>query len=249
MHGTVAEARALASGIRDGLERSPAVEAMVCPPFTALAAVAEILAGSAIGLGAQNCHHEPRGAHTGEIAPTMLVELGVRAVLLGHSERRRELGETDDLINRKVRAVLGHGVTPVLCAGETEDERRQGLTFTTVEGQIRAGLTGLAAEEVARVVLAYEPVWAIGTGVNATPGQAAEVHGYLRGLVSELASKEVAQGVRILYGGSVKADNAAALVAQLEIDGALVGGASLNADSFVGIVRNSARPGGSPKGD
>jgi triosephosphate isomerase len=179
----------------------------------------------------------------------MLVELGVRTILLGHSERRREMGETDELINRKVRAVLAHRVTPVLCVGESEDERRQGLTFTTVEGQLRAGLTGVAAEDVSRVVLAYEPVWAIGTGVNATPAQAAEVHGYLRGLVSELASKEIAQDVRILYGGSVKADNAAALVAQPEIDGALVGGASLNAQSFVAIVRNSARAGGSGKGD
>jgi triosephosphate isomerase len=249
MHGTVAEARALAAGIRAGLAQGAPAEAVVCPPFTALAAVGEILAASGIGLGAQNCHPEPRGPHTGEISPPMLVELGVRTILLGHSERRRELGETDELINRKVRAVLGHGASPVLCVGETEDERRQGLTFTTVEGQLRAGLTGLTGEDMARVVLAYEPVWAIGTGVNATPAQAAEVHGYLRGLISELASKEVAQGVRILYGGSVRADNAAALMAQPEIDGALVGGASLNADSFVGIVRNSARPGGPPKGD
>ncbi len=249
MHGTLAEARALAGGIRDGLKRLPHVEVVVCPPFTALAAVGEILAPGPIGLGAQNCHYETAGAHTGEIAPTMLVELGVRTILLGHSERRREMAETDELINRKVRAVLAHGVTPVLCVGESEDERRQGLTFTTVEGQLRAGLTGVAAEDVSRVVLAYEPVWAIGTGVNATPAQAAEVHGYLRGLVSELASKEIAQGVCILYGGSVKADNAAALVAQPEIDGALVGGASLNAQSFVAIVRNSARPGGSGKGD
>jgi triosephosphate isomerase (TIM) len=249
MHGTLAEARALAVGIRDGLKRLSHVDAVVCPPFTTLAAVGEILAGSPIGLGAQNCHHESAGAHTGEIAPTMLVELGVRTILVGHSERRRELGESDEFINRKVRAVLAHGATPVLCVGETEDERRQGLTFTTVEGQLRAGLTGLATEDFSRVVLAYEPVWAIGTGVNATPAQAAEVHGYLRGLVSELASKEVAQGLRILYGGSVKADNAAALVAQPEIDGALVGGASLNAESFAAIVRNSARAGAAAKGD
>lgn len=249
MHGTLAEARTLAAGIRDRLKRLPSVEAMVCPPFTALAAVGEILASSPVALGAQNCHYEAAGAHTGEISPAMLVELGVRVILLGHSERRREVGETDELINRKVRAVLAHGVTPVLCVGETGDERRQGLTFTTVEGQLRAGLAGLAVEDVSRVVLAYEPVWAIGTGVNATPAQAVEVHGYLRGLVSELASKEVAQAVRILYGGSVKADSAAALVVQAEIDGALVGGASLDAESFAAIVRNSARAGGSSKGD
>jgi triosephosphate isomerase len=220
------------------------VEAVVCPPFTALAAVGQILAGSPVGLGAQNCHHDDAGAHTGEISPPMLLELGARTILLGHSERRHELGESDEVISRKVRAVLGHGATPVLCVGETEEERRQGLTFTTVEGQLRAGLAGLRAEQIARTVLAYEPVWAIGTGVNATPAQAAEVHGYLRGLISELASPEVAQGVRILYGGSVKPDNADTLMGEPEIDGALVGGASLNVESFLAIVENSARAAG-----
>jgi triosephosphate isomerase len=241
MNGTIAEARALATGVRDGLGRRLDADVALCPPYTALAAVGAIVAGSPIELGAQNCHYEAAGAHTGEISPVLLVDLGVRTVLLGHSERRHELGETDDLINRKVRAVLAHGLTPVLCVGETDEERRQGLTFTTVEGQLRAGLAGVSAEGMTRIVLAYEPVWAIGTGVNATPIQAAEVHGYLRGLLSELASKEIAQGVRILYGGSVKADNAEALVGQVEIDGALVGGASLNAQSFVAIVKHAAR--------
>jgi triosephosphate isomerase len=170
----------------------------------------------------------------------MLAELGCRYVLAGHSERRKELGETDEQINRKVHAVLAHGLTPVLCVGETAEERRQGLTFTTVEGQVRAGLAGVAPEAVAKVVLAYEPVWAIGTGVNATPAQAIEVHGYLRGIVSELSSKETAQAVSILYGGSVKADNAGSLLAEAEIDGALVGGASLKAADFVAIVRKAA---------
>jgi triosephosphate isomerase len=220
---------------------------VLCPPFTALAAVGEILSGSPVGLGAQNCHHEMAGAHTGEIAPPMLLELGARTILLGHSERRREQLESDEVINRKVRAVLARDGTPVLCVGETESERRQGLTFTTVEGQLRAGLAGVGADDLARIVLAYEPVWAIGTGVNATPAQAAEVHGYLRGLVSELASKDVAEGVRILYGGSVKPDNMDALVAQPEIDGALVGGASLNAETFLAIVRRAAP--GPAKGD
>ena len=214
---------------------------MLCPPFTALAAVAEIVAGSPIALGAQNCHHEAAGAHTGEISPPMLLELGCRFVLCGHSERRHELGETDEQINRKVAAALRHGLTPVLCMGETAEERRQGLTFTTVEGQLRAGLAGLEAAAMARCVLAYEPVWAIGTGVNASPAQAAEVHGYLRGLVSEVGSKEIAQGLRILYGGSVKADNADVLLAEQEIDGALVGGASLSAPGFIAIVRKAAR--------
>jgi triosephosphate isomerase len=241
MNGTLAEARPLAAGIRDGLKRPGRVEVVVCPPFTALHAVAEILAGSPIMLGGQTCHHEPSGAHTGEIAPPMLVELGCRFVLCGHSERRHEMGETDEQINRKVGGALRHGLTPVLCMGETMEERRQGLTFTTVEGQLRAGLAGLDGAALARCVLAYEPVWAIGTGVNATPAQAAEVHGYLRGLVSEVASKEIALGMRILYGGSVKADNADALLAEQEIDGALVGGASLSAPGFIAIVRKAAR--------
>jgi len=247
MHGLNAEARALAGGVRDGLKRKVAAIVAVCPPFTALAAVRETLAGSAIGLGAQNCHPEPSGPHTGEISIPMLAELGCRYVLAGHSERRKELGETDEQINRKVQAVLAHALVPVLCVGETAEERRQGLTFTTVEGQLRAGLAGLASEALAKVVLAYEPVWAIGTGVNATPGQAAEVHGYLRGLVSELSSKETAQLVPILYGGSVKADNAESLLAEPEIDGALVGGASLKASEFVTIVKKAAASGGAAR--
>jgi triosephosphate isomerase (TIM) len=241
MNGTLAETRALATAIRDGLKRPGRVEVAVCPPFTALATAAEVLAGSPIALGAQNCHHEPSGPHTGEIAPPMLVELGCRFVLCGHSERRREMGETDEQIKLKVASALRHNLTPVLCVGETGEERRQGLTFTTVEGQLRAGLADLDAAALGRCVLAYEPVWAIGTGVNATPGQAAEVHGYLRGLLSEVGSKETAQGIRILYGGSVKADNADALLAETEIDGALVGGASLAAPGFIAIVRRAAR--------
>ena len=247
MHGTVAEARALATGIRDGLKRPRGVQVVVCPPFTALAAVSELLVGSPVQLGAQTCHHEPVGAHTGEISVPMLAELTCRWTLVGHSERRKELGESDEVINLKVRAVLSHGLTPVLCVGETGDERRQGLTFNTVEGQLRAGLAGLAGEQIAKTVLAYEPVWAIGTGANATPAQAAEVQGYLRGLLSELASKEIAQTVRILYGGSVKAENADALLAEPEVDGALVGGASLNAQGFIGIVRKAARVGTAAK--
>lgn len=247
MHTTLAEARALATAVRDGLRRARGVQVVLCPPFTALPAVAEIVAGSAIHLGAQNCHHEPSGAHTGEIGPPMLVDLGCRYVLLGHSERRKELGETDEQINRKLHGALAHGLGPVLCVGETAEERRQGLTYTTVEGQLRAGLSGIAAERVAKTVLAYEPVWAIGTGVNATPAQAAEVHGYLRGLLSELTSKEIAQAIPILYGGSVKAENTDALVAEAEIDGALVGGASLNAQGFIAIVKKAARAGAGSK--
>jgi triosephosphate isomerase len=223
MHGTLAVAGALATALREGLERPRGVEVVVCPPFTALAAVGQILAGTSIHLGAQNSHWEAAGAHTGEIAPPMLVELGCRYVLVGHSERRREMGETDQQVNLKVGAALEHGLVPVLCLGETAEERRQG------------------------VALAYEPVWAIGTGQNATPGQAAEVHGYLRGLLSELSSKDAAATMPILYGGSVKAENAEALAAEPEIDGALVGGASLDAASFIAIVRHTARAGAAQK--
>ncbi|MBI4269067.1 MAG: triose-phosphate isomerase [Candidatus Rokubacteria bacterium] len=247
MHGTLGEARALAGAVRDGLKRPRGVEVVLCPPFTALAAVAEVLGTGPIQLGAQTCHHEAAGAHTGEVSPAMLVDVGCRWVLLGHSERRKEIGESDGLIHQKLRAALTHKLRPVLCVGETAEERRQGLTFPTVEGQLRAGLTGLAVDAIGGIVLAYEPVWAIGTGVNATPGQAGEVHGYLRGLLSELASKEIAQKTRILYGGSVKADNAGDLVAEPEIDGALVGGASLNAPGFIAIVKQAARIGAASK--
>ena len=247
MHGGLAEARELASAVRDGLKRPRGVEVALCPPFTSLPVVAQVLTGSPVGWGGQNCHWEDKGAFTGEIAPGMLAELGCRYVLLGHSERRHIFKETDEEISRKVAAALRHGLTPVLCVGETAEERRQGLTFTVVEGQLRAGWAGLGPEQVARTALAYEPVWAIGTGVNATPAQASEVHGYLRGLVSELASKEVAQSLRILYGGSVKADNAAALGQEPDVDGALVGGASLQAPGFIAIVKKSASKGGSTK--
>jgi triosephosphate isomerase len=240
MHGTLAEARALAAAVRDALKRPRGVEVVLCPPFTALAAVGEVLAGSPIGLGAQDCHWEASGAYTGEVSPAMLADLGCRVVILGHSERRQHLGETDAQVNLKLRGALAHGLTPLLCVGESAEERQQGLTFPTVEGQLRAGLTGLSPEAVGRCLVAYEPLWAIGTGVNATPAQASEVHGYLRGLLSELASKEVAQAVRILYGGSVKADNAADLCREPEVDGALVGGASLQAAAFVQIVRKAA---------
>jgi triosephosphate isomerase (TIM) len=240
MHGTIAESRALATGIRDGLKRPRGVDVVVCPPFTALMAVAEIVGGTPIGLGGQNCHHEPSGAHTGEISPTMLVDVGCRLVLVGHSERRREMGEIDEQVNRKLRAALAHGLTPVLCVGETAEERRQGLTFTTVEGQLRAGLAGIESSAIGKVVLAYEPVWAIGTGEVATPADAQEVCGALRARLAERFGPETANNVRILYGGSVKAGNTAGILAGPDVDGALVGGASLDADEFAGICRHAA---------
>jgi triosephosphate isomerase len=247
MYGTLAEGRTLAAQVREGLKRPRGVEVVLCPPFTALAAVAETLAGSAIGVGAQNCHWEASGPFTGEVSPAMLAELGCRLVILGHSERRQQFSETDGQVNLKVRAALAHGLTPLLCVGESAQERSQGLTFNTVEGQLRAGLAGLSPESLGRCAVAYEPIWAIGTGVNATPAQASEVHGYLRGLLSELASKEIAQTVRILYGGSVKPENAGELMREPEIDGVLVGGASLQAATFLGIVKKAASRGAAPK--
>jgi triosephosphate isomerase (TIM) len=247
MHGTIAEARSLAEAIRDGLKRPRGVEVAVCPPFTALSAVSEALAGSPVLLGAQNCHWEDKGAFTGEISAAMLVDLGCGLVLVGHSERRHVFHETDDEINKRVAAALRHGLRPVLCVGETAEERRQGLTFTVVEGQLRAGWAGLSPETIGRCCLAYEPVWAIGTGLTPTPTQAGEVHGYLRGLISELGSRELAQSVRILYGGSVKPDNAAAFTEEPDIDGLLVGGASLEAPGFISIAKKSAAKGGALK--
>src|SRR5262245_53657263 len=247
MHGTVAEARALAQSVRDGLKRPRGFEVAVCPPFTALAATAEVLAGSPVALGAQNCHWEAQGAFTGEISPVMLADLGCRLVLIGHSERRHVFREADDEINKKVATALRHGLQPLLCVGETGEERRQGLTFTVVEGQLRAGWAGLSLEDMGRCTLAYEPVWAIGTGVNATPAQAGEVHGYLRGLMSQIGSKDLAQTIRILYGGSVKPENAADVTQEPDVDGVLVGGASLQAQSFIAIAQKSAAKGGAPK--
>jgi len=244
MNGTLAEARALAWAVRQKLAQRQGVEVVLCPPFTALAAVAEVLAGSSLGLGAQNCHWEAGGAFTGEVSPSLLADLGCRLVILGHSERRQHLGESDAMINRKLHAALSHGLTPLLCVGETAEEHRRGLTSQAVEGQLRRGLAGSSPEGIGRCMLAYEPVWAIGTGVNATPAQAAEVHGCLRGLISQLAPKEVAQAVRILYGGSVKPENTASLLQEPEVDGVLVGGASLEAEPFVAIVKTSAARGG-----
>lgn len=239
MHGTQAMARELAQAVRDGLKRPRGVEVAVCPPFTALPAAAEVLKGAAVTLGAQNCHWEGQGAFTGEISPAMLAELGCRWVLLGHSERRHVFRETDEEINRKMTAALRHGIAPVLCVGETEEERRQGLTFTVVEGQLRAAWAGLSSEDLARCVLAYEPVWAIGTGRNATPDQAREAHAHIRSRVRQWFGGVAADHCHVIYGGSVKPDNIHDLITQSDVDGALVGGASLDIRGFFEIVSRS----------
>jgi triosephosphate isomerase len=221
--------------------RHPGVETAIAPPFTALAAVREALRGSPVALAGQNMHFAPRGAFTGEIAPAMLVDAGCSLVLLGHSERRHVFGEVDDLIGRKVRAAIDHDLLPVLCVGEKLEEREAGTTLEVVRRQLEAGLAPLAPAEVSRTVVAYEPVWAIGTGRVASPEDAQEVHGAIRRFIGEIAAGSDA-AVRILYGGSVTGDNAAGLLAMPDIDGVLVGGASLKADDFGRIIAAAAAP-------
>jgi triosephosphate isomerase len=238
MNGTLKEARDLAAGLRKelaGLSGGPDV--LVFPPFLALAAVKEQLEGGPIKMGAQDVHWEPKGAYTGEVSIAMLQEVGCSAVILGHSERRHVMGETNDMVNRKTKACLAAGLLPIVCVGELLEERNMGVTREVVERQIGKGLDGLTPEEVAKLVIAYEPVWAIGTGKTATPRQAEEVHHYLRKLITQKSGEAVGQGIRILYGGSVSPDNVKELMAEEDIDGALVGGASLKVDSFVKIVR------------
>lgn len=247
MHKTIEEARMLVWQLLDGgLREFPQVERVLCPPFTALLPVSALLAGTDIGLGAQNMHWEEQGAYTGEIAPAMVAEVA-RYVILGHSERRGYFGETDDMVNRKVQAALRHELTPIVCVGETLEEREAGQTETVVQRQIVQGLAGLTAEQAARMVIAYEPVWAIGTGKAATPEEANRVVAVvIRRALAEMFGEAVAQEVRVLYGGSVKPDNAAPFFSQPEIDGALVGGASLHADQFLAIVRAAAETVASP---
>jgi triosephosphate isomerase len=238
MYKTASEGAALARALRDALEGSPADrDVVVAPPFPALAAVADILKGGAIGLAAQNMHHEKEGAFTGEVSAPMLRDLGCSHVILGHSERRQHFGETDEGVARKAVAALAHGLVPVVCVGETLLEREAERTLEVVERQVGRALSGLAASQVAALLVAYEPVWAIGTGRVATPEQAQEVHAFIRSLVSGSHGAGTGAALRILYGGSVRPDNIGRLMAEADIDGALVGGASLRADSFLGIVR------------
>ncbi|HIQ04307.1 MAG TPA: triose-phosphate isomerase, partial [Anaerolineae bacterium] len=238
---TIDEAVALVQAMRQDLDQVETVESVVCPPFVALSAVANVLAGTRIGLGAQNMHWEPQGAYTGEIAPTMLQGL-CQYVILGHSERRGYFGETDEMVNKKVHAALAYHLAPIICVGENLEQNRAGKTNEIVRRQITAALDGLTGEQVVRLVIAYEPIWAIGTGLAATGEDANHVIGQVvRGTIAELFGDEVAQIVRIQYGGSTKPENIAEFMSQPEIDGALVGGASLKADSFTAMVRITAR--------
>ncbi len=242
MNFTADEACAMLAALRADIDRDATVlgrdrDVMVAPPAVLIPAVSQALSGSAIALGAQNMHFEDKGAFTGEISAPMLKPFGVSHVILGHSERRHIFGEGDEFINRKVLAALRHRLTPILCVGETLEEHDAGRALEVVLGQMLRSLEGLGADDMRRIVLAYEPVWAIGTGRNATPEQAGTVHGAIRGVLEERWGREIADNTRILYGGSVTPDNVDSLVAKLDIDGALVGGASLKAGPFARIVR------------
>ncbi len=237
MYKTQSEVVSTIQGLRQKVDGYQAVEVVVCPAFTSLAAAAKALEGSTIQLGAQNVHWEAEGAFTGEISLGMLQDCGCRFVILGHSERRHIFNEADETIARKLTAALGTPLTPILCVGETLDEREADRVEDVVLGQMRRGLDALTEDEVSRIIVAYEPVWAIGTGRTATPEIAEEVHAMIRGWLRDTYSEKLSEGVRILYGGSVKPGNIAELMAQPDIDGALVGGASLKAESFAQIVK------------
>ncbi len=238
MHKTVGEALALVRELRDGLGAGDAVEVAVAPPFTALHAVAGALAGSPLALAAQDVHWEAQGAFTGAVSAPMLADVGCRHGIVGHSERRQLFGETDEGVRRKVGALLAANVLPIVCVGETLAERDERRTLEVVDRQVRGALAGVPASALAAITVAYEPVWAIGTGKTATAAQAQEVHAAIRKILRELAGG-AADAIRIQYGGSVKPENAAELMSQPDVDGALVGGASLKAKDFLAIVKGA----------
>jgi triosephosphate isomerase len=236
MYKTIAEALDFVAKVKPLVAAAAHCEIIVAPPFTALRAVAEAVKGSNIAVAAQDVHWDKEGAHTGDVSPAMLREAGCTHVIIGHSERRHDHGESDEQVNKKAKAALAAGLIPIICVGETLDEREAGRTEEVLKRQFQGGFAGLTPPDFSRIIVAYEPVWAIGTGRTATPEMAAESHRYFRGLVRGPLGDGVAATLRILYGGSVKPDNVGGLMAQEEIDGALVGGASLKPDSFSALV-------------
>ena len=239
MHKTIAEAVQLASGIRAGVADIDGVEAVLCPPFIALAAVEDVITNSDIGLGAQNMHWEEQGAFTGEVSPLML-QGWCDYVILGHSERRQYFGETDEGVNKKIKAALAHNLKPIVCVGENLAQNEAGETVEFVGGQVKAAFAGLSAAEAVQIVVAYEPIWAIGTGKTANPEDANQIIAQsIRGVLASLYGDDVAGQIRVQYGGSVKPENVEAFMAQPDIDGALVGGACLKVDSFVALVQGA----------
>jgi len=237
MFKTVKEAVALVSELKKSLTEADDREIIVAPPFTSLFPVSEEIKGSVIKLSAQDCFWEKEGAYTGQVSPLMLRDAGCSHVIIGHSERRQYFGETDGTVNRKVRASLDAGLIPIMCIGETLQEREEDRTFPVIERQLKGGMKDLPVNASEGFIIAYEPVWAIGTGKTATPEQAEEIHAFIRGMLEKAYSRTVAEGIRILYGGSVKSENIDALMAKPDIDGALVGGASLKADAFLRICQ------------
>jgi len=236
MNKLILEAVELAREIKNRTGSVANKEIVLCPPFTALSSVKEVLEDSPIKLGAQNMHWEVRGAYTGEVSPMMLKDVGCTYVILGHSERRQYFGETNSIVKKKVRTAFSTGLVPIVCVGETLPEREKGETLRVLEEQVKIGLSELAREEGKGLVVAYEPVWAIGTGKTATPDQAEEAQRFIRKLLGQMFGGESAQAIRILYGGSINPDNISALMSCEDVDGGLVGGASLNVESFVKIV-------------
>ena len=241
MYKTASEALTVIASIKAGVHKATDCEIVICPPFTALGAVGQLLRGSSIELGAQDMHPETEGAFTGEISPLMLKDVGCRFVILGHSERRSYFHETDEFINRKVKTALKFSLVPIVCIGETLEEREGRKAFEAVKSQFDGSLKDLSADDIQRTVVAYEPVWAIGTGRTATPEQAEQMHSYIRRLLHEKYGEDIASRVPILYGGSVRPDNMGSLMQKPNVDGALVGGASLKAESFIQIVLNAVQ--------
>ena len=238
MNKNAAEGRALVEALKNGIAGLENAEIVVCPPFTTIGSVVEAAAGSAIGVGAQNIHWAESGAFTGEISADMLKTSGVQYVIIGHSERRQFFGETNETVNKRLKAALAAGLIPIVCVGELLEERENNKTEAVLAEQIRVGLDGISAEEAAKIVIAYEPVWAIGTGKTATPDMAQAAHAFIRGELRALFGS-VADEMRIQYGGSMKASNARELVAQPDIDGGLIGGAALKADDFIALIREA----------
>ena len=236
MYKTVAEALETARELAKHTADVDNVDVMIAPPFTAIAPVADLVKSSSIAVGAQDLFWETEGAYTGEIAPGMLTEAGCRYVIIGHSERRQHFGETDETVNRKIAAAVAAGLAPIMCIGESETQREADETFSILDKQVKNGLKDQFADDLKELVIAYEPIWAIGTGKTATSAQAQQVHQFLRNLLAEFYDEAFAQSKRILYGGSVKPDNIAELMSMADIDGALVGGASLSAETFARIV-------------
>ncbi len=237
MNKTAVEGVTLVTDLKPLVAGIDAVDVVVCPPFTTISAVADAVKETNIAVGAQDMYWEDSGAFTGEVSPGMLLTAGCTYVIIGHSERRTYFGETNETVNNKVKKALAVGLTPIMCVGETLEEREANKTEDVVKSHVEGGLKGLSADEIRKIVIAYEPVWAIGTGKTATPDQAQDVHAFIRGILVKLAGDDTAQAVRIQYGGSMKPDNAAELMSKKDIDGGLIGGAALQAASFAQIVK------------